>query len=242
MRGIIIAAGLMNAIGACATTISLQPVADTTLQQAFPDNNLGDGSTVTAGGRRNGGATRALFLFDITSNIPAGATITAVSVNLTVVGTPSGGATSTFDLHQVLAGWGEGNGSDRSGGSPGQPGQATWDDRQGAGIPWNTAGGDFSATASATRSITGNGLYTFVSTPNLISDVQSWLDNPTNNFGWELISESETVPASIRRFASRDDGINGPIVLVQYNVPEPAVLSLALVGIGCLAWPRLKRK
>src|SRR5205823_5423166 len=73
-----------------AATISLQPVADTTLQQAFPDNNFGGGTSFTAGGRRNGGITRALVQFDIAGNLPAGAVISSASLTLTVVSVPSG--------------------------------------------------------------------------------------------------------------------------------------------------------
>src|SRR5580765_3405114 len=53
-----------------AATVSIHPTADTTLQQAFSSNNYGDGTTFTAGGRRQGGRTRALLLFDIAGNIP----------------------------------------------------------------------------------------------------------------------------------------------------------------------------
>ena len=38
-----------------AATVSLHPVADTTLEQAYPEYNFGGGTTFTAGGRRNGG-------------------------------------------------------------------------------------------------------------------------------------------------------------------------------------------
>ena len=34
-------------------------------------------------------------------------------------------------------------------------------------------------------------LYTWLSTPALVSDVQSWLNNPATNFGWALINANE---------------------------------------------------
>jgi hypothetical protein len=71
-----------------ANSVSIHPTADTTLQQAFPNNNFGDGTTFTAGERRQGGATRALVRFDVAGNVPSGATITSVSLTLNVTSTP----------------------------------------------------------------------------------------------------------------------------------------------------------
>src|SRR5882724_7703211 len=113
-----------------AATVSIHPTADTTLQEAYADYNYGDGTSFTAGGRRQGGRTRGLLLFDIAGNIPAGSTINSVSLTLTVTGDPSGGINSIFDLNRLTASWGEGNGSDH-GGSPAGPGQATWNNRFG---------------------------------------------------------------------------------------------------------------
>jgi hypothetical protein len=220
-------------------TISLRPVADTTIQEAFPGNNLGAGTTFTSGGRRKGGATRALLLFDIMGNLPPGAVVTSASLAVTVVGTPAGGASSTFDLDRVLSEWGEGDGSDRSGGAAADAGQASWDNRLGPGVSWAAAGGDYSGTASGTRAVTGNGVYTFTSTAGLISDVQGWLANPANNFGWMLVSESEGTPTSIRRFGSREDLSSGPVLTLQFNVPEPS--SVVLLGVGLLVMGTVRR-
>src|SRR3989442_8774938 len=82
------------AVEAASTTLS--PVADTTLQESFPTNNFGDGTTIQAGGRRYGGRTRAVLRFDLSSSIPSNAIITAATVALTVVETPSGGVNSVF--------------------------------------------------------------------------------------------------------------------------------------------------
>src|SRR5436305_15234771 len=106
-----------------AATLSLRPTADTTLQEAYPDYNFGDGTTFTAGGRRLGGRTRGLLQFDIADNLPANSVINSVTLTLNVVHVPSGAVASIFDLDRVLSPWGEGNGSDM-GGSPGLAGQA----------------------------------------------------------------------------------------------------------------------
>src|SRR5712664_1132256 len=220
-----------------ASTVSIHPTADTTLQEAFPNNNLGDGTSFTAGGRRQGGRTRALLLFDIAGNIPAGSIVNSVSLTLNCIQAPSGGVNSTFDLDRLLASWGEGNGSDH-GGSTAGPGQATWNNRFGSsGSPWSTSGGDFSPTASASRSVAGFGSYTFASTAGLVADVQAWLNSPANDFGWLLRSESELTGTSIRRFGSRDSGASAPTLTISYTpIPEPAILSILGLGLAVVVW------
>ena len=86
-----------------ADSITLGAIADTTLQQAFPNNEFGGGVSFTSGDRRRGGITRALLAFDIAGNLPTGATITAATLTLTVVDDPGGGVTSIFDLNRLLA-------------------------------------------------------------------------------------------------------------------------------------------
>jgi PEP-CTERM motif. len=220
-----------------AATVSIHPTADTTLQEAFSSNNYGDGTTFTAGGRRQGGRTRALLLFDIAGNIPTGATINSVTLTLSCLQDPSGGINSTFDINRLIASWGEGNGSDH-GGSAAGPGQATWNNRFGSsGSPWTTPGGDFFSTASASRSVTGTGNYTFTSTAGLVADVQGWLNSPTSDFGWLLRSESELTGTTIRRFGSRDSGASAPTLTITYTpIPEPATFSILGLGLAALVW------
>jgi hypothetical protein len=225
-----------------AATVSILPTADTTLQEAFSNNNFGDGTTFTAGGRRQGGRTRALLLFDIAGNIPAGSVINSVTLTLSCLQDPSGGINSTFDLNRLTASWGEGNGSDH-GGTVAGPGQATWNNRFGSsGSPWVTAGGDFFSTASASRSVAGTGNYTFASTAGLVADVQGWLSSPANDFGWLLRSESELTGTTIRRFGSRDAGASAPTLTISYtSVPEPASFAIFGLGLATVVW-RSKKK
>ena len=183
------------------------------------------------------------MLFDIANNIPAGATISSATLTLSVVGVPSGGFNSIFDLNRLTVSWGEGNGSDH-GGSTAGANQATWNNRFGtSGSPWSAAGGDFAATISGSRSISGFGSYTFSSTATMVADVQGWYNNPSSNFGWLLRSESELTATSIRRFGSRDDPSNSPQLTIQFSVvPEPGVCSLLCLSFGVLAWKRLRRR
>src|SRR5947207_6033449 len=162
-----------TATSARSATASFNPTADTTLMESAPNNNFGDGTSFQAGGRRQGGRTRGLFGFDL-SSVPAGSSISSVTLTLNMTATPhDGGVNSVFDLHRLNDSWGEGNGSDH-GGSAAGAGQSTWNNRLGSGTPWTTPGGDFAAGVSASRSMTGSGSYTFSSTVGLVSDVQGW--------------------------------------------------------------------
>ena len=219
--------GLLGPAGwvpvARSDVISLIPVADTTLQEALSNVNYGLDDSIRAGGRQQGGAARGLMRFDIAGIIPAGAVINSTTLTLTVLGTSGVGVDSTFDVHRVLATWGEGIRI----GTAAQTGEASWNDRLGPGVPWTTAGGDFDSAASAALSVAGNGVYHFTSDA-LAADVRFWLTNAADNFGWLLRSESETTPVTIRRFGSRTAPGGAPALVIDYStVPSPAIFAVA---------------
>jgi hypothetical protein len=229
-----------------ATTISLQPVADTSIYSAptLQNLNFGGGPTFTVGGRPRGGFSRGLLLFDVADNVPADAIIQSVTLRVTVTLTPSQSANSIFDLNRLTASWGEGTGADRGGTTAG-PNAATWVNRLGSsGSPWTHPGGDYSSTVSGSFSMQGNGNYIFSSNPILVADVQGWLDNRSSNFGWLMRSESESTGRTIRRFGSRLDALHSPVLTIHYAVPEPGASCLFALGIAVLCvhrW-RLRRK
>ncbi len=216
-----------------ADTVTLQPVADTTLFEASPDNNLGDGTTFMAGLRPKGGRSRGVLRFDLT-RLPANIVINSAALTLTVTTTPPVFPSSSFfDLHRVTQAWGEGNKTSFSGGAPASLGEATWNSALASEARWRNPGGDFVGTVSASHFIGGDGSYTFNSTPNLVSDVQTWHDNPADNFGWILMSESEGVSRTVRRFASHENRTQGPSLVVNFTVvPEPG--TLALLGLAAV--------
>ena len=49
----------------------------------------------------------------------------------------------------------------------------------------------------------------------MVSDVQSWLDNPATNYGWALIGD-ESTKTTARRFASRE-GVSQPALVVDFT-------------------------
>src|SRR5215203_2060592 len=182
-----------------ADVVSLQPFADTTLIEVAPSNNLGGALFFNAGTAGNGNRNRALFLFDLGSVLPAGAVVTGASLSLDIVRQPSnGGNVSLFDLRRVLQPWGEGSQVPESGespglGSPAMTGEATWNARFAPGEFWSLPGGqagiDYSnnATASALVQTLGESVL-FESNPELIADVQRWIDQTNENFGWMFMT------------------------------------------------------
>jgi hypothetical protein len=204
-------------------SITLRPSADTSLFAAFPDNNLGSNPNLVSGANGSGFPARALIRFDVANQIPSNAMIQSAALTVNVVIVPGGGGVdSTFDLRRVLLDWGEGIGTGNTG-SPANDGEATWNNRFHPSTPWTVAGGavsnDFSGTLDASMFINGLGSYTFGPNTNLVADVQQWLLNPATNFGWALISESENTLFTARRFGSREDTTNTPILVVQYALP-----------------------
>lgn len=243
---ILLAAGLLSPLRAATVTINASE--DTTLWQTDPNNNLGSHTDFVAGTTRNLQRSRGLFRFNVASAVPAGATINTVTLTLTVVKQSSFGAVaSTFELHRVLQDWGEGNNVNRRG-TVADAGEATWNNRFAPASPWSIAGAasplDFAATVSGTRAIAGPGAYAFASAPNLVADVQNWLNNPSANFGWLVMSQSEGTGRTARRFASSEAASGRPALFIDFTpIPEPGTLSLfGLGGLGGLWLRRSPRR
>src|ERR1041385_685744 len=208
-----------------AESVTVLPVADTYLSEQDPNSNFGNGLDMVMGtqGPTGGAPTnRGLLMFDISGQIPPGSQVTSVAVTLSVVKVPSLGANSTFELRRVLLPWNET--------------EATWN-HSGTNAAWSAPGGaaptDFSSAPSGTQSVAGLGSYTFLSTANLVADVQSWVDNPNANFGWIVQTQLEDVAKTARRFASREGPANAPTLLIEYTPGQPQPLQMSqmrLVG------------
>ncbi|MEZ5327630.1 MAG: DNRLRE domain-containing protein, partial [Verrucomicrobiales bacterium] len=108
-------------------------------------------------------------------------------------------------LHRLFADWGEGtsNASGEEGrGATARNGDVTWLHQFFSNDRWQTEGGDFSPTMSATASVNRNGNYEWAAS-GMVADVQSWIDSPDTNFGWILVTR-ETGTESAKRFDSRE--------------------------------------
>ncbi|MBD3289750.1 DNRLRE domain-containing protein, partial [candidate division KSB1 bacterium] len=171
---------------------------------------------------------RGLIAFDISGNIPANAVIQDVMLTLSMSKTSSGA--EDIMLHRVLAEWGEGT-SDASGnegsGTAATTSDATWTYRMYNTELWDTQGGDFALTSSATLSVDNAGSYTWGSTQQMVDDVQGWLDNPSENFGWILVG-NESSSRTSKRFDSHEHptASSRPVLSVTYTtVRETAVID-----------------
>jgi FtsP/CotA-like multicopper oxidase with cupredoxin domain len=206
-----------------ADSINLNPVKDNTLYEYDPvtgDLSNGVGDHFFTGETAMGKVRRGVVAFDIAGNIPAGSTITSVTLALNMSKTPSNTA-RTIELHRLLADWGEGTSQASGGegaGAPATPNDATWRHRFFDAIFWTTQGGDFSATVSASQSVGPIGSYTW-SSAEMVADVQSWLDSPTTNFGW-LARGDESAIATAKRFDTRES-TNPPVLTIEYTGVAP---------------------
>jgi hypothetical protein len=93
--------------------------------------------------------------------------------------------------------------------------------------------------------------HTWLSTPALVSDIQSWLSNPATNFGWALINAGEGTSQSVKAFYSRSATQNSsggtldpawrPLLTVTYVIPEPASVLVLVLG-GTLAFAGVRQR
>jgi hypothetical protein len=233
---------------ASGDTAQLIPSKDNTLYESATGSvSNGAGPTLYAGktGQNNSYLLRrAVLAFDLAS-IPAGSTVTDASLKVQVTRT-NGALAETFTLHPLTANWGEGTsnaGAPGGGGTLSQTNDATWIHRFYNTSTWAAAGGDFLSTASASQSLAGAGSYTF-SSPGLAADVQDWLEDPADNFGWILRGNEALADGTLgaKEFASSEHATTSirPTLTVTYIVPEPA--TLAPLVIGALALIRRRQR
>ena len=204
----------------------LGAVKDNTLFQST-SGSLSNGAAphIWVGRNSSGNIRRGVLAFDVSGNIPAGASIQSatLTLNLSRAGTtpkPTQGIT----VHRLLANWGEGasNSGSGGGGAQAEAGDATWIHTFFGTSTWSNSGGDFISSPSATTLVGGEGFHSWTS-EQMARDVQSWLDAPAGNFGW-LLRGIESA-RSARRFDSRENGALylRPVLLVEYSLPPSTV-------------------
>ncbi len=219
--------------------LSLAPMQDNTLfEDADGATSNGVGQYLFAGMTNGNEIRRALIKFDL-SDIPAGATITEVTLTLNMNKTRASGA-KNVSLHTVDRSWGEAS-SDAGGqegrGTSAESGDATWTHAISDTDMWNSAGGDFNSTASATTAIDATGSYQW-SSAELLQDVIDWYNDPGSNHGWILIGD-ESEDKTAMRFNSREASTNTPELAITYSVSTN--LSLSALGIRLFPNPATDR-
>lgn len=236
---------------AMADEITLLPTRDATLFQD-DDGDLANGSGSYLFVGVGNDPKRALLAFDIASSIPAGSIIESVELELNMSRTIVSGM--RLELYRMTADWGEGAsdaGGQEGAGIDSEPGDATWQHRYYPDTPWTDPGGDFVAVPSAERIVNAEGPYAWGPTPEMVADVQGWLDDPSTDFGWVVIGP-ELFFQSAKRFDSREnsDPARRPRLRIVFQPPPPIVpevplsraSSLLLLGLVALAGLVLLRR
>jgi hypothetical protein len=165
------------------------------------------------------------------STIPANATITAASLTMNLA--RGNGGSTPIELHRFTKAWGQGASSGGPQGGPSTPNDVTWIHSFYSTSFWSTPGGDFAPAVSSVQNADFSGAVIWPSTPQLVADVQGWVANPASNFGLILIGDESNL-ATAKEFNSRENN-NGPLLTVNFTVPEPATLTLLVAGVTFLA-------
>ncbi|HEV8201029.1 MAG TPA: DNRLRE domain-containing protein [Candidatus Polarisedimenticolia bacterium] len=222
-----IVAGLALSRVALADSVILPAAADATLiEDPAGGFASGSGPAIFAGRIASTlqSVRRALLRFDVAATIPPGSKIETVRLRLHLAQANSGPVPAR--LYRLTQSWGEGaSSSTGGGGAAAQPGDATWIHRFHDDVFWTHPGGDFDPLVRAETILDQPDFYTWGSTPEMVQDVQSWLDDPASNDGW-LLAGDESRTQTARRFDSRElaDPLLWPALEIVYSpacVPAP---------------------
>lgn len=219
--------------------------ADTFINNASPDNNNGRNGSIYTGRNDQGGIMRGLIRFDLPQTLQARATVSNVTLTMTTRGLGSNGtappAPATASLQAVTTSWTEGNGIGNDAptftvGDPCGTTGATWNQPNcTGGASW--AGGAVATTVSGQASVPA-AISTAVvwdsataGNAGMVADVQGWLDDPTANQGWRIVSSTEAVTSAAQRFYSAE-GSDLPVT-PRLAVTYACKGGFAEQGSGC---------
>ncbi len=212
---------------------------NTLYENAAGSLSNGTGQHFFAGNNSGNLSRRALLSFDLAiPTIPANTQVASAVLTLNMSRTTSGG--EVVELHRAEADWGEGTSAasgQEGGGGAATTNDATWLHRFFDSTTWAQPGGDFSSTISAEQTVAGLGEYSWGSTPQMVADVQGWIDNPGSNFGWVLVG-NESSASSAKRFDTHENATaaNQPRLTITFSnvtsvddepVPLPVQFELA---------------
>ncbi len=239
--GLIVALTLASTGTAAAGTVVVVADRDTTLYAEDDFTSNGAGDHLFAGQTAMGDARRGLLHFDLSAIAP-GTTVLSATLTLNMSRTVTGPQPVT--LHRLTNDWGEA-GSDapgqEGGGAPAMTGDATWVFRFFDSVGWDLPGGDFAAIASASQMIDANGFYTWGTSPEMVADVGSWIDDPAINLGWILLGDEAGAAVTAKRFDTHensDPAVAPTLTLVleapsPFEIPTLSALGLIFLTVAC---------
>lgn len=209
-----------TSVPSSAGTVTIAPDKDNTIFSESGATSNGAGEYLFTGRTAQGALRRALLHFDVASAVPSGATITSATLTLNMSQTIAGA--QVVRIFRVGADWGEGTSdapNQEGTGTTATPGDATWTDRFFGVSTWTNVGGDFAPQVSASRLVDQFQTYTWGPTQNMANDVQLWLNNPAQNFGWIVIG-NEASGVTAKRFDSSEHlGGQGPVLTIDFTAP-----------------------
>jgi len=218
---------------AAADEVVIGSIADATLYESST-GSLANGAGQHLFTGVGNAVKRGVLRFDVVSTVPAGSTIDQVELTLSMSRTIAPGVLN--QLYRVTAPWTEGPtdpfGQEGSGDSS-QPSDVTWIHTSYDTGLWSNPGGDFATTPSAAVAVSGLGSYTWGSTPEMVADVQLWLDAPSSNHGW-LLRGDETGSFTAKRFDTREhpDPAVRPALRIVYTPAPPPTPTPPSPGIA----------
>ncbi len=227
-----------GALLGASTAVRAQCAPDQLLLAADRDNTLyqddagalsnGVGQHLFTGNTAFRGVRRALLHFDA-GVIPAGSIIGSATLWLDMSMSRAG--SEDVGLHAVSSPWGEGTSlalGQEGGGAPSTAGDATWLHGFYDTDLWIAPGGDFATAASATATVSAPGPYSWASTA-MVTDVQSWLDDPAGNHGWILVGNEADILTAMR-FGSRENSDPAAVPVLCVGLREPVPIEIPTLG------------
>lgn len=206
-------------------TVTINSSGDSYVKSGQDHRNYGAGEFMRI---QSSGSNRSIVKFDqgeIQSAIGSGTLISAkVQLTITDNGNNWGSSGRSVDIHRMLSSWSEGNGTENDRGtgegttwvcatdsnisnqSKNCSGSSEWE----MGQPNNPSVHPWTDSATASQTITNNqsGNIEY----DVTSDVQSFLDNSNNNYGW-LIKKTNEGQNGMVSFGTRESSYTPQLVI-----------------------------
>ncbi|MFQ6072224.1 MAG: DNRLRE domain-containing protein, partial [Methanosarcinales archaeon] len=140
---------------------------------------------------KTGSRSHAFIKFDL-SSIPRGSNIISANLSLYMYTAPT--ASRTYNIYKITSDWNE------------------------TTITWNNAPTVSATPTSSSSTGTTNNVWLNWS---VTSDVQYFLDNPSNNYGWMINDSSEGSADYFANFSSKENATSSlrPKIYVEYKIP-----------------------